>query len=203
MRTGFHPRHHGEVRRFSIESSSTHGARARVRSRHPRGVLKRPPWAETAVCSPPAGHSGPEALGPVWLWSATLLISPRPPRERKPKPCRRAARPGSGHRGPEPPRRKQEGTREGNTGHGAPHSPRLQDDVLVQGFLPVREAALQHVLVLLRQLLFHVSLGSPQNKRLRHLKEEHDALFPVHGATRTGDPPPRPLPQPHVPCASV
>lgn len=51
------------------------------------------------------------------------------------------------------------------------HLPGLQDDILVQSFLPIGEAALEHMLVLLRQLLFHISLRPPQNKWLRHLKQ--------------------------------
>lgn len=51
------------------------------------------------------------------------------------------------------------------------HLPGLQNDVLVQSFLSIGEAALQHMLVLLRQLLFHISLRPPQNKWLRHLKQ--------------------------------
>lgn len=194
--------------------------------RHPLGVLKRPPWAETAACSPPAGHSGPEARSPgPCVWNDALLVS-RLPHEHKPKPCEtggeaREWAQGAGHAqvshteagrdqggncctSPEK-QMSPTGPRSRGGGHKArrPHSPGLQDDVLVQGFLPVGEAALQHVLVLLRQLLFHVSLGSPQDKRLRHLKEEHDALFLIHGATRTGDPLPRPPSRPHIPCASV
>lgn len=52
------------------------------------------------------------------------------------------------------------------------HSPRLQDDVLVQGFLSAGQATLQHVLVPLGQLLLRVPLGSPQNERLGHLGKE-------------------------------
>lgn len=45
----------------------------------------------------------------------------------------------------------------------------MSQDVLVQGLLPVGEAALQDVLVLLGQLLLHVPFGSAQDERLDHL----------------------------------
>lgn len=78
------------------------------------------------------------------------------------------------------------------------HSPRLQDDVLVQGFLPVGQAALQHVLVPLGQLLLHVPLGPPQDERLGHLGKE--TLWLASGRTSS-----MALwsqhPRPHVPGA--
>lgn len=58
------------------------------------------------------------------------------------------------------------------------HSPRLQDDILVQGLLSIGEAALEDMLVFLRQLLLYVSLSSPQNEGLCHLKRKSSSLFP-------------------------
>lgn len=84
-------------------------------------------------------------------------------------------------------------TAEGGTkGAATPHSLGLQDDVLVQGFLPVGQAALQHVLVLLRQLLFHVPLGSPQDKGLRHLGEHGGCCVSVAPRAQAARPAPAP-----------
>lgn len=48
--------------------------------------------------------------------------------------------------------------------------PGLRQDVLVHALLSGRETALQDVLVLLRQLLLHVSLGATKDERLNHLR---------------------------------
>lgn len=49
-------------------------------------------------------------------------------------------------------------------------SPRLSEDVLVEALLSAGETTLQDVLVLLGQLLLHVSFRAPQDERLDHLQ---------------------------------
>lgn len=63
----------------------------------------------------------------------------------------------------------------------SPHLPWLQNDIFVQGLLAVGEAALQNVLILLCQLLLHISLSSPQNKWLCYLRgqEKYRAVVVV------------------------
>lgn len=48
-------------------------------------------------------------------------------------------------------------------------SPGLSKDILIHALLSAGEAALQDVLILFWQLLFHFSFGAPQNERLNHL----------------------------------
>lgn len=55
----------------------------------------------------------------------------------------------------------------------------LDEDVLVHALLPLGQTALENVLILLRHLLFYISLGTAQDEGLNHPVQPDDQLVAV------------------------